>query len=98
MNERCLNLSHSESCRCGAGWVRCAFCFKSGHVKDDCPEVGIIRVRTEEATASPVEVNEALAERMMLYRAAKNALIGYAQAQGFAFPASILAVDPDYTP
>lgn len=34
----------------------------------------------------------------MLYRATKNALIGYAKSNGFAFPESILSLDPDYRP
>lgn len=47
---------------------------------------------------SPDEIRDELAERMMLYRATKNALLGYAKQHGFPFPDSILALDPDFHP
>lgn len=65
---------------------RCPWCLNA-HRLSTCPAV----------PKSPTQVRDSLSERMMLYRATKNALLGYAKQNGFAFPDAIRALDPDFT-
>lgn len=67
--------------------MKCPWCLQR-HALRDCPLL----------PKSQTEIRDSLAERLMLYRATKNALIGYAKQNGFPFPESILSLDPDYRP
>jgi hypothetical protein len=50
--------------------VRCAFCLEGGHVKADCPMLGVVHVRTTETPATADDAYTALQDRTHTLRAA----------------------------
>lgn len=75
--------------------MTCTFCRRNGHVKDDCPEVGLILVRVDEPTPTPIEVNEALAHRAIGWRMVAGQLLRELRAKGFQPSPETVALYPE---
>lgn len=74
---------------------RCSACRIAHDSPRDCPMLSTISLRVAEPPV--LDAADALAARMLEYRTALKAHLGYAQERGWVFPEIIRTTDPDYT-
>lgn len=96
MKERCLNLSHSESCRCGAGPIRCGWCLTDEHDETDCPRIAAFRVATDHGVIDPMhdEDEMSVVDRLHRLRAYTRGLLTDMRRAGVQPSPETLALTP----
>lgn len=79
--------------------THCTFCRRDGHLKNDCPEVGLILVRTDDEPPSTGE--DALQGRNLALRAALRAVVVEGRRAGIVYSpetAALLAHADSFDP
>lgn len=77
----------------------CRFCLQHGHLKSDCPRVGVIRVATEHGVIDPMTADEpmdVLALRCFALRAFARGLLADLHAAGLQPSEATLALAPEH--
>lgn len=78
--------------------TRCSWCLSPEHLLEQCSKVAAFKVATEHGIIDPMaaeEVNDAVALRMIAWRTAYFALLGWVKTTGQVPPDAILALNPD---
>lgn len=78
--------------------TRCSWCLTADHDETHCPRIAGLKVLSEHGVIDPAtaeEVNDVLALRMIGYRTAYFAVLGWLKAEGLTLPDHIAAMNPD---
>ena len=78
----------------------CRWHWTDEHDDEHCPAQIAIRANSPRSVfdIQPTDEQDRLADRMLAYRTALKAHLGYAAEHGFTFPEIIRTLDPDYLP
>lgn len=76
--------------------MRCGFCLEKGHLKADCPRLGVILVATDHGVIDPMTVGEEMGvvDRLHRLRAYTRGLLTDMKRAGVSPSAETLALTP----
>lgn len=76
----------------------CRWCLDPSHSITECPKAAALKVLGEHGVIDPMateELNDHVALRMIAYRTAYFAVLGWLKAEGLTLPDHIAAMNPD---